>query len=61
MKEAVGDDAKLQAELLTMLVNINDVQEGLYWARKYEIAKEKWPWVIANAEKRYGQSNVSRI
>lgn len=58
VKEAVGNDAKLQTELLTMLVNANDAQEGLYWAREYEISKDEWPWAIMHLEEQNAQSNV---
>ncbi|EZA46919.1 hypothetical protein DMN91_004839 [Ooceraea biroi] len=55
VREAVGDDAKLQADLLVMLVNASDVQEGLYWAKEYNIPKEKWPWAIAHTEEQNRQ------
>lgn len=58
VEEAIGDDAKLQAELLLMLINVNDPQEGLYWAKKHEIPRERWPWAITYAEERNKQSNV---
>ncbi|XP_072755515.1 exonuclease mut-7 homolog [Anoplolepis gracilipes] len=50
VREAIGDDIKLQKELLLMLINVNDAQEGLYWAREYRIPKEEWPWLIVHAE-----------
>ncbi|XP_011870330.1 PREDICTED: uncharacterized protein LOC105563381 isoform X2 [Vollenhovia emeryi] len=55
VKEAVGDDAKLQTELLTMLVNANDAEEGLYWAREYEIPKDEWPWAVVHREEQNAQ------
>ncbi|XP_018049146.1 PREDICTED: exonuclease mut-7 homolog isoform X2 [Atta colombica] len=50
VREAVGNDAKLQTELLSMLINANDAQEGLYWAKEYEIPKDEWPWAIVHME-----------
>ncbi|XP_014474860.1 PREDICTED: exonuclease mut-7 homolog isoform X5 [Dinoponera quadriceps] len=50
VREAVGNDATLQANLLSMLVNVNDVQEGLYWAKEFEIPKKQWPWHIIYAK-----------
>ncbi|XP_036141081.1 uncharacterized protein LOC105833553 isoform X2 [Monomorium pharaonis] len=55
VREAVGNDAKLQTELLTMLVNANDTQEGLHWAREYEISKDEWPWAIVHEEEQSAQ------
>jgi len=57
VKEAVGNDTKLQTELLTMLINANDAQEGLYWAKEYEIPKDEWPWAIVHIEEQSAQSN----
>jgi len=56
VKEAVGNDTKLQTELLTMLINANDAQEGLYWAKEYEIPKDEWPWAIVHIEEQSVQS-----
>lgn len=50
VREAIGNDIKLQKELLLMLINVQDVQEGLYWAREYRIPKQEWPWLIVHAE-----------
>ncbi|XP_029675764.1 exonuclease mut-7 homolog isoform X2 [Formica exsecta] len=50
VREAIGGDIKLQKELLLMLINVNDAQEGLYWAREYRIPKQEWPWMIVHAE-----------
>ncbi|XP_018304800.1 exonuclease mut-7 homolog isoform X2 [Mycetomoellerius zeteki] len=57
VREAVGNDAKLQTELLSMLINANDAQEGLYWAKEYEIPKDEWPWAIVHIE----EQNAPRI
>ncbi|KYM94459.1 PREDICTED: exonuclease mut-7 homolog [Cyphomyrmex costatus] len=57
VKEAVGNDAKLQTELLSMLINANDPKEGLYWAKEYEIPKDEWPWAIVDVE----EQNASLI
>jgi len=61
VREAVGNDAKLQTELLTMLVNANDVQEGLYWAREYEIPKDEWPWAVVHIEEQSAQQSNTFI
>lgn len=58
VREAVGNDVKLQTELLTMLINANDAQEGLHWAREYEIPKDEWPWAIVHMEEQNTQSNA---
>lgn len=50
VREAIGDDVKLQKELLLMLINANDAQEGLYWAKEYKIPRQEWPWMIVHAE-----------
>ncbi|XP_067212530.1 exonuclease mut-7 homolog [Linepithema humile] len=55
VREAVGDDRKLQVELLLMLVNANDEKEGLYWAKQYQIPKEEWPWAILHEEEYNGE------
>lgn len=52
VREAIGNDIKLQKELLLMLINVNDAQEGLYWAREYRISKQEWPWLIVHAEEK---------
>jgi len=58
VREAVGNDAKLHADLVRMLI-ASDVQEALYWAKEYDIPKDKWPWAITHADKQNRQSNVS--
>lgn len=55
VREAIGNDVKLQTELLTMLINANDAQEGLYWAKEYEIPKDEWPWAIVHVEEQSAQ------
>ncbi|XP_076676382.1 exonuclease mut-7 homolog [Andrena cerasifolii] len=47
IQEAVGDDRKLQLEMIRMLINARDAKEGLYWAREFDIPKEQWPWAIS--------------
>lgn len=58
MREAIGGDIKLQKELLLMLINVNDAQEGLYWAREYRIPKQEWPWMIVHAEENEGEEEA---
>lgn len=58
VREAVGNDHKLQLELLLMLVNANDEKEGLYWAKQYNIPKDEWPWAILHEEEYNGESNA---
>lgn len=55
VREAIGSDSKLQIELLPMLTHVNDAEEGLYWAKEYNIPKQQWPWAIVFAEE---QSNA---
>ncbi|KAL6263465.1 hypothetical protein P5V15_006256 [Pogonomyrmex californicus] len=55
VREAVVNDAKLQTELLSMLVNANDAEEGLYWAKEYEIPRDEWPWSIVRVEEQNAQ------
>ncbi|EFN78697.1 Probable exonuclease mut-7-like protein [Harpegnathos saltator] len=61
VREAVGNDPTLQANLLSMLVNVNDEKEGLYWAREFKIPKNQWPWHIVHAEEQEDQDgeNIS--
>jgi len=58
VREAVGNDAKLHTDLVRMLI-ASDVQEALYWAKEYDIPKDKWPWAITYADEQNRQSNVS--
>ncbi|XP_029163775.1 exonuclease mut-7 homolog [Nylanderia fulva] len=59
VREAIGNDDKLQRELLLMLINVNDAQEGLYWAKEYKIPKQEWPWLIMDAEKEEGAQGIN--
>lgn len=61
VREAVGNDDTLQVNLLSMLVNVDDVQEGLYWAKEFNIPKEYWPWHIIQAEEQNRESNDPQI
>lgn len=47
IQEAVGDDRKLQLEMIRMLINARDAKEGLYWVREFDIPKKDWPWAIS--------------
>ncbi|KAG7189757.1 hypothetical protein KM043_017421 [Ampulex compressa] len=46
-QEAVGTEPNLQLDLIRMLIHINDAQEGLYWAKAFNIPKSQWPWEIS--------------
>ncbi|KAJ8687517.1 hypothetical protein QAD02_023311 [Eretmocerus hayati] len=46
-KEALGSDSLLQAEILRLLINYNDVMEALYFAKNYNVPREEWPWVLS--------------
>ncbi|XP_076248872.1 exonuclease mut-7 homolog [Calliopsis andreniformis] len=46
VEEAVGTDKKLQAAMIRLLLNSKDSKEALYWAKKFDIPKEQWPWVL---------------
>ncbi|XP_066592164.1 exonuclease mut-7 homolog [Prorops nasuta] len=48
VKEAVGDDPKLKVDLLYLLTQANETQESLYWARAFNIPKNKWPWAVSH-------------
>lgn len=56
VREATGNDRNLQANLLLMLINIDDVEEGLYWAIEFNIPKNQWPWAITFAQEQNIQS-----
>ncbi|XP_078040798.1 exonuclease mut-7 homolog isoform X2 [Augochlora pura] len=45
-QEAIGENKKLQLDLLRLLINVKDAREGLYWAKKFDIPKQQWPWAI---------------
>ena len=32
--------------MIRLLINAKDAKEGLYWAKKFDIPKEQWPWAI---------------
>lgn len=46
VQETIGDDNKLQLHMIRLLINAKDAKEGLYWAKKFDIPKEQWPWAI---------------
>lgn len=47
MQEAVGNDRKLQLEMIKLLINVNDANEALYWARELDVPAEQWPWAVS--------------
>jgi len=58
VREAVRNNTKLHMDLVRLLIP-NDVQEALYWAKEYDIPKDKWPWAVTWADEQNKQSNVS--
>lgn len=58
VREATGNDVNLQTNLLWMLINVDDAQEGLYWALEFNIPRDQWPWAITFAEEQDMQSNA---
>ncbi|XP_076762319.1 exonuclease mut-7 homolog isoform X1 [Xylocopa sonorina] len=52
VEEAVGNDKTLQLDMIRMLVNAKDATEALYWARKFDIPKDQWPWAVTYEEER---------
>ncbi|XP_020281688.1 exonuclease mut-7 homolog isoform X2 [Pseudomyrmex gracilis] len=59
VREAIGNDTKLQIELLPMLTHVNDAEEGLYWAKEYNIPKQQWPWAIVFAGEQKSEEGAS--
>lgn len=43
----VGNDRTLQLAMIRMLINAKDPREGLYWAKRFNIPEEQWPWSIS--------------
>lgn len=50
VEDAVGNDQALQLSFIRMLINAKDSSEGLYWAKKFNIPKEQWPWALLYEE-----------
>ncbi|XP_017880434.1 exonuclease mut-7 homolog [Ceratina calcarata] len=47
VQENVGNDRTLQLAMIRMLINVRDAAEGLYWAKRFNIPEEQWPWAIS--------------
>lgn len=58
VSEAVGIDPELQLDLLPLLIHFNDAQEGLYWAKRFEIPKNQWPSDMVYIDEQNAQSNI---
>lgn len=50
MQDAVKDDETLQLTMIRMLLNTKDSSEALYWAKKFNVPREKWPWILSYEE-----------
>lgn len=50
VQDAVKDDETLQLTMIKMLLNTKDSSEALYWAKKFNVAREKWPWILLYEE-----------
>ena len=46
VQDAVGDDHTLQLAIIRMIINAKDAAEALYWAKKFDVPREKWPRAI---------------
>lgn len=44
--DAVKDSRDLQAELVTMLSNYNEIEEAFYWAIEFDVPQRKWPYPV---------------
>ncbi|XP_012279441.1 exonuclease mut-7 homolog [Orussus abietinus] len=47
-REAVGNNTKLQTELVKILAGAGDHEEALYWAKTYNVPKQQWPWSLTH-------------
>lgn len=59
VQDAVKDDGTLQLTMIKMLLNTKDSSEALYWAKKFNIPREKWPWILSyEEEQNESESNI---
>ena len=49
VREAVGDDERLQLELIKSLSHTN-VKEALYFAKSLNVPQNEWPWTVAQLD-----------
>lgn len=50
VQDAVGNDHTLQLATIKMIMNAKDTAEALYWAKKFNVPREKWPWALTYEE-----------
>lgn len=50
VQDAVGNDQTLQLATIKMIMNAKDPAEALYWAKKFNVPREKWPWALIYEE-----------
>lgn len=50
VQDAVKNDETLQLTMIRMLLNTKDSSEALYWAKKFNVPREKWPWILLYEE-----------
>ncbi|XP_033311571.1 exonuclease mut-7 homolog isoform X2 [Bombus bifarius] len=50
VEDAVGNDHTLQLATIKMIMNAKDAAEALYWAKKFNVPREKWPWALIYEE-----------
>lgn len=46
VQDAVGNDHTLQLAIIRMIINAKDTAEALYWAKKFDMPRERWPFEI---------------
>ncbi|CAK9829011.1 Exonuclease mut-7 homolog [Anthophora retusa] len=60
VQDAVGDDETLQFGIVRMLINAKDASESLYWAKEFNIPKEKWPWALTYEEEQNENEGINK-
>ncbi|KAG9435663.1 exonuclease mut-7 isoform X1 [Apis mellifera carnica] len=59
VQDAVKDDETLQLTMIKMLLNTKDSSEALYWAKKFNVAREKWPWILLYEEEQNESESIN--
>lgn len=59
VQDAVKNDETLQLTMIRMLLNTKDSSEALYWAKKFNVPREKWPWILLYEEEQNESENVN--
>lgn len=50
VQDAVGNDHTLQLVTIKMIMNAKDAAEAIYWTKKFNIPREKWPLALTYEE-----------